>query len=124
MRAILASGDKEEAKMYSFTMEVVCICPCLYTNLLVADQAVCAQCTIWVLCDGTGIDAYELHDPDALHLFWAGMAKYAVKDTCIVLKRLGGEAALNELNRRAQSLLRCVTFVWRLHFLAPRFLGV
>jgi hypothetical protein len=124
MRAILASGDKEEAKMYSFTMEVVCICPCLYTNLLLADQAVCAQSTIWVLCDGTGIDAYELHDPDALHLFWAGMAKYAVKDTCIVLKRLGGEAALNELNRRAQSLLRCVTFVWRLHFLAPRFLGV
>ena len=95
-------------------MEVVFIYQCLYTNL--ADQAVSAQSTIWALCDGTGIDAYELHDPDVLHLMWAGMAKYAVKDTCIVLKRLGGEAALNELNRRAQSLLRCVTFVWRLYF--------
>ena len=85
----------------------------------VADPVVSAQSIIWALCDGTGIDAYELHDPDVLHLMWAGMAKYAVKDTCIVLKRLGGEAALNELNRRAHSLLRCVKIVWRLDFAAP-----
>ena len=85
----------------------------------VADPVVSAQSIIWALCDGTGIDASELHDPDVLHLMWAGMAKYAVKDTCIVLKRLGGEAALNELIRRAQSLLRCVKIVWRLDFSAP-----
>ena len=36
------------------------------------------------------------------------MAKYGVTDTLVVVKRLGGDAALRELDRRAQSLLRYV----------------
>ena len=45
------------------------------------------------------------------------MAKYAVKDTCIVLKRVGGEAALNELNRRPRVCFGasrlCGAFIFR-----------
>ncbi len=65
----------------------------MHINL--ADPVVLAQSTIWALCDGTGIHAYELHDPKVLHLLWAGIAKYAIEDRCIVLKRLGGAAAVN-----------------------------
>ncbi len=63
---------------------------------------------IWDVCSGTGIDAYELHDPDAMHLFWSGIAKFLLTDGLLVLKRVGKEAAILELDRRAKNLFRCV----------------
>ena len=62
----------------------------------------------WDVCSGTGIDAYELHDPDAMHLCWSGIAKYVLTDGLLVLNRVGKEAAILELDRRAKNLFRCV----------------
>jgi hypothetical protein len=72
-----------------------------------------AQSAIWDVCSGTGIDAYELHDPDALHLFWSGIAKYLVTDGLVVLKQVGKESAILELDRRAKNLFRCVRSPYR-----------
>lgn len=58
------------------------------------------------MCFGTGIDAYELHDPEAMHLIWSGIAKYFMKDSFVVLKRVGKGAAMRELDRRAMKLFR------------------
>ena len=66
---------------------------------------------MWDAVKDTGIDAYELHDPDVLHLFWSGMFRYALKDMLVVLKRLGGDAAVHELDVRAQKLYRYVVYV-------------
>ncbi len=62
---------------------------------------------LWAACDGTGIDAYELQDPDTIHLL-TGMFRRALKDLLAVLKKLGGDAAVHELNMRAQTLPRYV----------------
>ena len=58
------------------------------------------------MCCGTGIDAYELHDPEAMHLIWSGIAKYFMKDSFVVLKRVGKDTAMRELDRRAMKLFR------------------
>ena len=60
------------------------------------------QSPLWAAVEGTGIDAHELHDPDALHLIWSGMFRYALKDTAVIVKRVGGDAAVHELDMRAQ----------------------
>ena len=74
---------------------------------MMSDFRVC-QSPLWAACEnGTGIDAYELQEPDAIHLF-SGMFRHAMQDLLAVLKRLGGDAALHELNMRAQKLPRCV----------------
>ncbi len=52
------------------------------------------QSAIWRATFETGISAYELHDPDTLHLFWQGLAKTFLQDTLVIIKRLGGEEAL------------------------------
>ena len=71
--------------------------------------------TLWDVCDGTGIDAYELADTDSLQLMWGGMALYAVKDAVAVVKKLGGDVALQELDLRAMKINRyaCRRLGWR-----------
>ncbi len=56
---------------------------------------------IWDVCCGTGIDAYELRDPEAMHFSWSGISKYFMQDSFVVLKRVGNDAAMRELDRRA-----------------------
>ena len=74
---------------------------------MMSDFRVC-QSPLWAACEnGTGIDAYELQEPDAIHLF-SGMFRHAMKDLLAVLKKLGGDAALHELNMRAQKLPRYI----------------
>ena len=75
----------EEAKQFSFSL---------------------VQSAIWKATFETGISAYELHDPDTLHLFWQGLAKTFLQDTLVIIKRLGGEEAVRALDFRAMRLHR------------------
>ena len=64
------------------------------------------QSAVWLATYQTGISAYELHDPDTLHLLWQGLAKNFLQDTLVIIKRLGGEEAVRELDFRAMRLHR------------------
>ena len=58
------------------------------------------------MCEGTGIDAYELADPDPIHLIFTGMVLYSVKDTLAIVKKVGGDSAVYELDVRAMKMYR------------------
>jgi hypothetical protein len=64
------------------------------------------QSAVWLATYRTGISAYELHDPDTLHLLWQGLAKNFLQDTLVIIKRMGGEEAVRELDFRAMRLHR------------------